>query len=90
MCALANEEFRIAGELMASSVAQGGPAPNFLNASTFAYIIHGVASVTADNSAGVVENVNLKEAIEKVYLYYSKYIIMNARCGCTVYMYIYE
>ena len=67
MAALANEEFKVAGEIMASSVVQGGPAPSFLSTSSFAYIVHGVSSIKADDANDIVEDACLKEAIQKVY-----------------------
>ena len=36
--ALINADFRIAGEIMAMSVLQGGPAPTFINADVYKYI----------------------------------------------------
>ena len=67
MTALLNEEYRYAGELMASSIVQGGPAPCFLSKDTFSYILNGVESVGADNSSiDTVEDVQFKETIKKV------------------------
>ena len=63
MAALVNEEFVVAGEVMASSIAQGGPAPNIMNMSSFSYIAYGVQSVEIDSV--VVEDVVLKAAIDK-------------------------
>ena len=45
--ALVNNEFRIAGELMALSFAQGGPAPCILAEEVFDYLVCGMESVTA-------------------------------------------
>jgi hypothetical protein len=67
MAALAKGEFKVVGELMASSVVQGGPAPALLNQSSFQYIVHGVASITADDAHDIVKDVCLKRTIEKVY-----------------------
>ena len=66
MAALAEEEFKIAGELMASSIVQGGPAPSFLSSSVYAYIVNGVGSVRADDAGDIVENLQMKNAINKV------------------------
>ena len=67
MAALLNEEYRYAGELMASSIVQGGPAPCFLSKDTFSYILNGVESVGTDNSSiDTVEDVQFKETITKV------------------------
>ena len=70
MAALSNEEFKAAGEIMASSVVhQGGPAPDFLSTSVFQYIVHGVSSIKADYANDIVKDAHLKEAIEKVNSY---------------------
>ena len=39
MAALVNEEFVVAGEVMASLIAQGGPAPNIMNVFIFIYCL---------------------------------------------------
>jgi hypothetical protein len=64
MVALGSEEFVVAGEVMASSIAQGGPAPNILNASSFLYLASGIQSLKTDSVT--VEDVLLKTAIDKV------------------------
>ena len=64
MAALVNEEFVVAGEIMAFSIAQGGPAPNIMNAFSFSYIASGVQSVKTNCT--IVEDVVLKAAIAKV------------------------
>lgn len=46
--ALVNNEFRIAGELMVLSFAQGGPAPCILAEEVFDYSVCGIESVTAN------------------------------------------
>ncbi len=69
MAALANEEFKVAGEIMASSVVQGGPAPGFLSRSSFGYVVRGVASNRADDASDIVKNVCLMTAIEKVCMF---------------------
>ena len=66
MAALAEEEFKIAGEIMASSIVQGGPAPGFLSSSMYAYIVNGVGSVRADDADEIVEDLHMKNAINKV------------------------
>ena len=43
--AFANGHFRIAGELMASSIVQGGPAPDFLAPWVYNYICSGLDSI---------------------------------------------
>ena len=69
MAAPSNEEFKAAGEIMGSSVVQGGPAPDFLCTSAFQYIVHGVSSIKADYANDIVKDAHLKEAIEKVNSY---------------------
>ena len=66
MTALAEEEFKIAGEVMASSIVQGGPAPCFLSSSVYDYIVNGVGSIQADDADEIVENLHLKNAINNV------------------------
>ena len=66
MAALAEEEFKIAGEIIASSIVQGGPVPCFLSSSVYAYIVNGVGSIQADDAEEIVENLHLKNAIDKV------------------------
>ena len=39
MRALANDEFKAVGELMACSLIQGGPAPCFLSVNVYDYLI---------------------------------------------------
>ena len=69
MAALSNEEFKAAEEIMASSVVQAGPAPDFVSTSAFQYIVHGVSSIKADYANDIVKDAHLKEAIEKVNSY---------------------
>lgn len=42
--ALTNDEFKAAGELMVSSIAQGGPPPSILAKGVYEYVIGGTAS----------------------------------------------
>ena len=46
--AIAREEFTLAAELCASSLAQGGPAPNFLSDWVFDYLVGGLKSIKFD------------------------------------------
>ena len=48
--AVANEEFRIAGELRSSSIAQGGPAPNFLAEWLYDFLAGGLKSIRFEKS----------------------------------------
>ena len=66
MTALAKNEFTVAGELMAASVVQGGPAPCFLLKEAFGYIVDGIDSVSTEDWIPRVRNQRLKGAIEWV------------------------
>ena len=69
--ALANEEFKIAGELMASSLAQDGPAPCLFATNVFDYVARGICSINSYNWLEHVEDENFKKEIEKVYVFYT-------------------
>jgi hypothetical protein len=64
--ALANNEFKVAGELMASSLAQEGPAPCLLAEKVFDYVARGIHSIQSYNWLEHVEDKRLKLQIEKV------------------------
>ena len=64
--ALGNNEFKLAGELMASSVLQGGPAPCFLSEAAFQYILDGIDSVSTEKWIHKVQDAKLKWAIDQV------------------------
>ena len=44
--ALTEGMFKLAGELMASSIAQGGPSPSFLSMCVFHYLSKGIGNIT--------------------------------------------
>ena len=46
--AIARDEFTLAADLCASSLAQGGPAPNFLSDWVFDFLIGGLKSIKFD------------------------------------------
>lgn len=46
--ALNNMSFKYAGELMAMSIAHGGPSPSFLKEWVFDYVANGISSVKPD------------------------------------------
>ena len=54
--AFINDEFRIAGELMAISFAQGGPAPCIFAQEVFDYLVSGMESVTTTTWADQIGN----------------------------------
>ncbi|XP_046848050.1 uncharacterized protein LOC124441628 [Xenia sp. Carnegie-2017] len=64
--ALANEDFMVAGELISSSLAQGGPAPCFLAKNVFNYVAEGVNSIQANNWLELVHDANFKDEIDKL------------------------
>lgn len=67
MQAMANEEFKVAGELIASSIALEGPAPCLFSSSVYSYIVRGIGSVQAHNWTGHLQDDKIKMAIEKVF-----------------------
>ena len=72
MTALGCDKFKVAGELMAASIVQGGPAPCFLSEAAYLYMSKGVASITSDNWYPYIKNKKMQEAIEKVRLILEK------------------
>lgn len=66
MHALGNEEFKVAGEIIASSIVQDGPAPCLLSSNVYDYIVRGICSVQTYNWLGQLQNDKIKMAIEKV------------------------
>jgi hypothetical protein len=59
--------FKIAGELMAGSIVQGGPAPCFMSQEAYAYIVEGVSSITAEEWAPQIKDKKLIDAIDQVH-----------------------
>ena len=66
MQALANEEFKVAGEIIASSIVQEGPAPCLFSSNVYGYIVRGIGSVQSYNWIGQLQDDKMKMAIEKV------------------------
>ena len=62
--ALASGDFQYAGELMASSIVQGGPAPNFLAKWVYTYMTGGLNEV--EPSTSQIKEDNLRDIIAKV------------------------
>ncbi|XP_046842675.1 uncharacterized protein LOC124436755 [Xenia sp. Carnegie-2017] len=56
----------VAGELISSSLAQGGPAPCFLAKNVFNYVAEGVNSIQANNWLELVHDANFKDEIDKL------------------------
>lgn len=71
MAALGNNKFKTAGELMAASIVQGGPAPCFLSEEAYAYIVEGVSSVKTEGWLSQLKNKEMVDTIEKVQLFIS-------------------
>ena len=63
--ALTQELFKYAGELMAISIVQGGPAPNFLSPVIYDAIAKGLSK--AVYSLDMIEESNLKEIATQVH-----------------------
>ena len=57
--ALSFDNFKYAGELMAMSIVQGGPAPNFLSPCLYDVVSKGLWSVKLD--ADMIEELEMKE-----------------------------
>jgi hypothetical protein len=70
--ALASGDFRYAGELMASSIVQGGPAPNFFARWVYLYITGGLDKV--EPCVDHIKDKNLKDIVEKVCTIYVTYL----------------
>lgn len=70
MAALGSNKFKVAGELMAGSIVQGGPAPSFLSREAYGYMVEGVASIKIDQWVPKIKDEKLKEPINKVYIRY--------------------
>ena len=62
--ALASGDFKYAGELMASSIVQGGPAPNFLAKWLYLYVTGGLDKV--ESCVNDIRDKDLKRIVEKV------------------------
>jgi hypothetical protein len=75
MTALACNKFKVAGELMAGSIVQGGPAPCFLSEVAYLYISEGIASITSERWYPYIKDNSLLEAIDKVLLEGSAYLL---------------
>ncbi len=68
--ALTNDMFKHAGELMAMSILQGGPAPNYLAPAIFDVISKGLCKATL--SIGMIEETNLSEIATQVWSTYTE------------------
>jgi hypothetical protein len=64
--ALANEEFKVAGEIMASSIVLEGPAPCLISSIVYDYIVRGIGSVQAFNWTEQLRDEKMKMAMQKV------------------------
>ena len=79
--AVSNGHFRVAGELMAASIVQGGPAPDFMAPWVYDYISAGIEGVTVDKEKVVAQQ--SKELINRVGYY--KYLQSTSAVHCEKY-----
>lgn len=70
--ALSEGSFSVVGQLMSSSIAQGGPPPNFLAEWVYDYINKGIEGLTVDISK---LDGRLKSVAEKVILFLLRLIL---------------
>lgn len=63
--ALTGGMFKIAGELMSSSIAQGGPSPSFLSPWVFEYLSKGIESINVHFAR--LHDSEFEEATKKVW-----------------------
>ncbi|XP_028417782.1 G2/M phase-specific E3 ubiquitin-protein ligase-like [Dendronephthya gigantea] len=66
MTALGSNKFKLAGELMAGSIVQGGPAPCFLSEEAYAYLVEGISNITTDGWVPQIKDKKLIDAISQV------------------------
>ncbi|XP_028390714.1 uncharacterized protein LOC114515623 [Dendronephthya gigantea] len=66
MQAFANEEFKVSGEIIASSIVQGGPAACLFSSQVYDYIVHGISRVQAHSWSGQLQDESIKTTIEKI------------------------
>ena len=64
--AMTDGQFRIAGEMMATSIVQGGPAPDFLSDWVYNYLSSGIEGVIVDEIK--IEDQRIRELIDRVSL----------------------
>ena len=70
MRALANEEFKAVGELMACSLVQGGPAPSFLSMLVYNYLVDGMSSIQSEKWTSLVTDNCLRQSMEGIILFF--------------------
>jgi len=68
MRALANEEFKAVGELMACFLVQGGLAPSFLSMIVHDYLVDGMSSIQSEKWTSLVTDNSLQQSMEGVIL----------------------
>ena len=62
--AMTSGHFRIAGEIMAPSIVQGGPAPDFLAEWVYKYLSSGIEGIMVDESK--IEDQSVRQLITRV------------------------
>ena len=63
--------FRIAGEIMAASIVQGGPAPDFLAECMYKYLSSGIKGIMVDESK--IEDQSVRQLITRVSTFFSPF-----------------
>ena len=65
--AMTSGHFQIAGELMAASIVQGGPAPDFLAEWVYKYLSSGIEGIMVDESK--IEDQSVRQLITRVSIF---------------------
>jgi hypothetical protein len=66
--AMTNGHFKVAGEIMATSIVQGGPAPDFITDWVYKYLSSGIDGITVDESK--IQDQSVTQLINKVSLFF--------------------
>ena len=66
--AMTSGHFQIAGELMAASIVQGGPAPDFLAEWVYKYLSSGIEGIMVDESK--IEDQSVRQLITRVSIFF--------------------
>ena len=62
--AMTSGHFQVAGEVMATSIVQGGPAPDFLTDWVYQYLSSGINGITFDETK--IKNQSVRQLIDKL------------------------
>ncbi|XP_046856540.1 G2/M phase-specific E3 ubiquitin-protein ligase-like isoform X1 [Xenia sp. Carnegie-2017] len=66
MAALGGDKFKVVGQVMVSSIVQGGPAPCFFSDKVYMYVTEIISSITTEGWIPEVKDITLVKAIEKI------------------------